>query len=76
MGGHEMIEIGKLKKYSIVPDRVNIGYHICRLTIEFKTDYGTVAEVARACGDLVGEEIKVKLEKLQERLNLITGEVK
>jgi hypothetical protein len=71
-----MKDVGKLKSYSIGPDKLNVGDHICRLTLEIKAGPGSLPELARSCGDLIGEEVGISLTRIQGKLlNVKTGEV-
>lgn len=69
-----MKEIGKMKSYNIGPDHLNIGDHVCWITLEIRTGPGALPELACSCVDLIGQEIGINLTRLQERISLVIGE--
>ena len=70
-----MKDVGKMRGYSIGPDKLNVGDQICRLVLEIKAGPGSLPNLARCCGDLIGEQVGISLTRVQARVNLGTGEV-
>ena len=70
-----MKEIGCLSGYSIGPDKNVGGGHICKITLVVKTGPVGLPVLAQACGDLVGENIRIELTAIQGAINGVTGEV-
>ena len=70
-----MKDIGVFRTYSISPDPKAPGDHITRITLVIKSGPGSLPDLARACGDLVGEQVGINLTRLQEKINTTTGEV-
>jgi hypothetical protein len=68
-------DIGKFVTFSIKPDAKALGDYLCRLTLEIKSGPGSLPELARGCGDLVGEQVGINLTRLQSKINAQTGEV-
>lgn len=70
-----MKDIGTFKTYSINPDPHAPGDHITKITLVIKSGPGSLPELARSCGDLVGEDVGINLTRLQSKINTTTGEV-
>jgi hypothetical protein len=71
-----MQEIGTMSGYSIGPDKVVGGGHVCRITLLIKTGPVGLPIIAQACGELLGEQVAITLQAVQEKINGVTGEAK
>lgn len=70
-----MRDIGTFKNYSINPDPRAIGDHIIRIILVIKSGPGSLPELARNCGELMGEDVGINLTRVQSKINTETGEI-
>ena len=70
----KMKDIGVFRTYSISPDPKAPGDHITRITLVIKSGPGSLPDLARDCGDLVGEQVGINLTRLQSKVNLESRE--